>query len=162
MERIFHFSLAKMSRHVPYGSPLVSSQCSCLSTPLSPQWVLHGNNLFRTFEMLFLLKIRSLENTKTRQAIKTNVMKLPTNETGRTQGFGAGIVAPTAYCVSCLLLASFLPFRLPSVPLTVLLLLGTFNTFPPAREREKGVIRKVKFSLKIVQGRVTIYFNHNA
>lgn len=48
--------------------------------------------------MLFLLKkIRSLENTEIRQAIKTNLMKFSTDQTGRTQGFAAGIVTQTAY-----------------------------------------------------------------
>lgn len=47
--------------------------------------------------MRFLLKIRSLENTEIRQGIKTNLMKLATDETGRTQGSAAGIVVQTAY-----------------------------------------------------------------
>lgn len=47
--------------------------------------------------MLFLLKIRSLENIEIRQAIKTNLMKLWTNETGRTQGSAVGTVAQAAY-----------------------------------------------------------------
>lgn len=72
-------------------------QGPCNSTTLSPYRVLHDNNLFRTFEMLFLLKIRSLENTEIRQGIKTNLMKLSTDEAGRTRGSAAGRVVLTAY-----------------------------------------------------------------
>jgi hypothetical protein len=36
------------------------------SQKLFPQWALHGNNLFRTAEMMFLLKTRSLANTEIR------------------------------------------------------------------------------------------------
>lgn len=97
-ERTLPFSLAKINRYELYSSLPVSSQCPCLSTILSPQWVLHGTNLFRTFEMLFLLEIRSLENTEIRQAIKANLMKLSTNETGRTTGLCGGDSRP-----SCLL-----------------------------------------------------------
>lgn len=65
-----HFALAKINRYVLYSSPLGSSQHPCISATLSSYWVLHDNNLFGTFETLFLLKIRSLENMKSDKALK--------------------------------------------------------------------------------------------
>lgn len=53
----------------------------------SPLRVLHGNNFFRTFEMLFLFKTRSLKNTEIRQSIKTNLMELSANGTGSGSSF---------------------------------------------------------------------------